>query len=187
MISGDGWGLGFPDMSYGWGKNPEKLNQENWPDRGSNPGPLGERQRSYPLATTYCIKSSLISLISILMYFFRLNSDICPPLWNSRLSRCGPRLDPRSGQLSWVRFLSGLFLTCKTTGNFSRQGPRISSGRHNHHSYSPCWNDWVSAYCVSFFIFCVLSEVAPALSWSLIRWGPPCPCVVKKVCMWSRD
>ena len=29
--------------------------------------------------------------------------------------------------------------------------------------------------------------MAPALSWFLIRGGPPCPSVVKKVCTWSRD
>ena len=33
-------------------KNPRKsLNQENWPDRESNPGPLGERKRCYPCTT----------------------------------------------------------------------------------------------------------------------------------------
>ena len=30
--------------------------------------------------------------------------------WYARLSRSGPGFDPRSGQVSWVRF----FLTCKT-------------------------------------------------------------------------
>ena len=35
-------------LSYSWGKN---LNQENWLDWGSNLGPLGERQRCYPLTT----------------------------------------------------------------------------------------------------------------------------------------
>ena len=38
--------------------------------------------------------------------------------------------------------------------------------------------------CIVFHV-CAVSEVAPALGWSLIRTGPPCPCVVKKVCMWS--
>ena len=32
----------------------------------------------------------------------------------------------------------------------------------------------------------VLSWRSPALSWSLIRGGPPSPCVVKNVCMWSK-
>ena len=39
------------------------------------------------------------------------------PLWarrqHARLSRSGPGFDPRSGQVSWVRFFSGFFLTCK--------------------------------------------------------------------------
>ena len=30
-------------LSYSWGKTPENLNQENWPDRGSNPDPLGKK------------------------------------------------------------------------------------------------------------------------------------------------
>ena len=33
--------------------------------------------------------------------------------------------------------------------------------------------------CIVFHV-CVVSEVVPALSSSLIRGGPPCPCVVKK-------
>ena len=41
-----------------------------------------------------------------------------PPLWvrrqHARLSRSGPGFDPRSGQVSWVRFCSWFFLTCKT-------------------------------------------------------------------------
>ena len=43
----------FPcHLSYTWGKNLGKnRNQENWPDRGSNPGPLGERQRCYRSTT----------------------------------------------------------------------------------------------------------------------------------------
>ena len=32
-------------VSYGWEKTRKKFNQENWPDRGSNPGSLCERQR----------------------------------------------------------------------------------------------------------------------------------------------
>ena len=35
----------------------------------------------------------------------------CPPLWvrrqHARLSRSGPGFDPRSGQVSWVRFFRG--------------------------------------------------------------------------------
>ena len=34
----------FPDIYLTVEENPEKPNQENWPDRGSNPSPLGERQ-----------------------------------------------------------------------------------------------------------------------------------------------
>ena len=41
MISGNGWGLCFPDICLTVEEEPrENLNQENWADRGSNPGPL---------------------------------------------------------------------------------------------------------------------------------------------------
>ena len=51
MVSGDGWSLCSRYLSDSWGKTSKNLNQENWPDWGSNPGPLGERQRCY-LSTT---------------------------------------------------------------------------------------------------------------------------------------
>ena len=52
MISGDGWGLSFPNICLTVEEKHRKSpNQENWPDRGSNPRPLGERQRCYPLTT----------------------------------------------------------------------------------------------------------------------------------------
>ena len=35
-------------LFYGWRKTPKKLNQGNWFDRRSKPGPLGERQWCYP-------------------------------------------------------------------------------------------------------------------------------------------
>ena len=38
----------FPSFVLQLRKTP---NQENWPERGSNPGPLGERQRCYPSTT----------------------------------------------------------------------------------------------------------------------------------------
>ena len=54
-----------------------------------------------------------------------LNSKLCGLGGSMRaLSRSGPGFDPRSGQVSWVRFFSGLFLTCKT--NFRKlQAPRF--------------------------------------------------------------
>ena len=60
------------------------------------------------------------------------------------------------------------------------QGPRISFGRRNHHSIFALLV-WLSVclVCIVFHVYAV-SDVAPALGWSLIRGGPPCPCVVKK-------
>ena len=52
MISRDGRGLRFPDICLTVEKKPQKnIHQENWPNWGSNPGPLSERQRCYPLTT----------------------------------------------------------------------------------------------------------------------------------------
>ena len=82
---------------------------------------------------------------------------------------------------------SGTFLTYKTkSGRLGLQGPRISFGRHNHPSIFTLL-EWMGAWmvCIVFHVR-VVSEVAPALSWYLIRAGSPCPCVVKNVCMWSR-
>ena len=46
MMFGDLVGLKLPDiLSYWWGKTPKKnITQESSPDRGSNPGPLSDRQ-----------------------------------------------------------------------------------------------------------------------------------------------
>ena len=69
MISGDGCGLNFPNNCLTLQeKSPKKLNQETRLDRGSNPGPLDERQRYYPLTTVVvschkillCLHGSLI-------------------------------------------------------------------------------------------------------------------------------
>ena len=52
MISGNGWGLNFPEIYLTVEEKPrEKLNQENWPDRRSNRGPLDGRQWLYPTTT----------------------------------------------------------------------------------------------------------------------------------------
>ena len=52
MISGNRWDLRFLTFVLQLSKNPGKtFNQENWPDRGSYPGPLGERQRCYSSTT----------------------------------------------------------------------------------------------------------------------------------------
>ena len=42
------------------------------------------------------------------------------------------RVRSRSGQVSMVRFFSGFFLTCKTSGSFRPTSPRISFSHHNH-------------------------------------------------------
>ena len=52
-------------------------------------------------------------IISFLVWNGRRRTTFWSPLWDTRqparLSRSGPGFDPRSGQVSWLRFLSGFF------------------------------------------------------------------------------
>ena len=107
-------------------------------------------------------------------------------------SRALPRSHlARSFHLSGIVlfFFSGGFLTCKTNVKKLYAAPpmvpRTSFDHHNHpyHVRLVTMNEWVNGIV---FNVCVVSEVAPALSWSFIWGGPPCFCVVKKVCMWSK-
>ena len=55
----------------------------------------------------------------------------------ARLSRSGPGFDPRSGQVSWVRFFRGFSSPVRQMSeSFRPQGPRISFGHHYHHQSS---------------------------------------------------
>ena len=54
----------------------------------------------------------MVNFTVIQYYKFKgLYTRFCPPLWSkwqhARLSRRGPGLNPRSGQVSWVRFFRG--------------------------------------------------------------------------------
>ena len=56
MISGDGWGVSFA----GIGLTVEEQTQPGTlADLGSNPDPLGERQRCYPSTTAVVTKHSI--------------------------------------------------------------------------------------------------------------------------------
>ena len=81
MISGDGWGLSFPNICITVEeKSWKNLNQENWPDQGSNPGLLGEKQRCYP-STKVVVGGIVVSLKTLLCrYSFELLSFIVIPL-----------------------------------------------------------------------------------------------------------
>ena len=68
MISEDGWGLRFPESCLTVEKkNRKNLNQENWPDHGSNPSPLGEKQRRYP--STIPVVNVILILVHACIYF----------------------------------------------------------------------------------------------------------------------
>ena len=84
----------------------------------------------------------------------------------------------------WGIFVVFPHLWDKCQETLGPRGPRISFGRRNPHSIFALLG-WlrVCLVCIVFHV-CAVSEVAPALGWSLIRGDPPCPCVVKKVCMW---
>ena len=70
----------------------------------------------------------------------RINKEIIS--WAARqvnkvksLSSSGPGFDPRSGQVSWVRFFRGFSSPVRQmSGSLRPQGPRISFGPHCHQS-----------------------------------------------------
>ena len=78
-----------------------------------------------------------------------------------------------------------LFLTCKT--NVRKVYAHKVTAYHVAViiilSYSPCTLlEWMGEWILRIvFHVRVVSEVAPALSWSLIRGGPPHPCMIKQV------
>ena len=64
--------------------------------------------------------------------------------------------------------------------------PRISFGRY--YLFVFALSEWMGAW-MAYLVFHVrvVSDMAPALKWSLIRGGTPCPRVVKSsLCMWSK-
>ena len=75
----------------------------------------------------------------------------------------------------------GVFLICKTNVKKfeAHMVPRISFDHHHpsHIRLVRMNDEWM--VCIAFKVRVV--SVAPSLSWSLICWGPPCPCVVKNV------
>ena len=98
----------------------------------------------------------------------------------------GPGSIPNRDRFPGWGFFSGFFLTCKTNVRklVAKKGPRISSGRHNHH-FIVASLDWVCVFRVHRLSCLCCLGVGPGielLRWYLIRGSPPCPCAVKKVC-----
>ena len=129
--------------------------------------------------------------------------NIIPGTFNSRntpifVHRCGagcsmrachpagPGSKPGRDKFSewcFLEFFSQLLDKCQEA--LDPQGPRISFGRHNH-SFIFALLEWMGMWMVcKIFHVRVVSEVPPGVSWSLIRGGPLCPCVIKKVCTYS--
>ena len=63
--------------------------------------------------------------------------------YHALLSRSGPGLDPRSRQISRLRFFSGFFLTCKTNvwKHLAPKDPQYHLA------------EWVREWCVTYFMF----------------------------------
>ena len=81
---------------------------------------------------------------------------------------------------------SGFFLTYKKNIRFFTPTVPEYLDLHNHpfmFALLVSMDAWM--LCIVFHVR-VVSEVASALSWSLMRGGHPCPCVVRKVCMHGR-
>ena len=194
----------FQHLSYRWGKTPKKLTQETCPDQGSNPGPLRDKRAcSLPPAPQRWTKLLYMSwkfyrkILNVLLQNL-LRMEHFEIFILKLVHRCGASGSMRACHAAapgsipgrdrfpgWGFF--GVFphLSDKCQVTLGPQGPRISFGLRNHHSIFALLG-WLSVWlvCIVFHVSAV-SVVAPALGWSLIREGPPCPCVVKKVSMWS--
>ena len=104
--------------------------------------------------------------------------------YHERLTGSRPGFDPRSGQVSWMRVLRGFSSSVR-----QMSGIFTPTGFPEYHLpitlmlIISALLEWMSEWmmCIVFNVRAV-SEVAPALGWSLIRRGPPCPYVVKKKC-----
>ena len=97
----------------------------------------------------------------------------------------GPGSIPGRDKCPGWGFSRGFSSPVKCQEVLGSQGPRMSFGRRNHPLIFASLK-WMGAWMVCIVLrVCVVSEVAPALSWSLIRGGLPCPSVVKKVCVRS--
>ena len=76
IILEDGWDLSFPDICLTFEENPRKNpNQENWPDRGQNPGPTLARDHSGGQVKNKIKYHSALILIIIIIIIIR---EICP-------------------------------------------------------------------------------------------------------------
>ena len=85
-------------------------------------------------------------------------------------------------------FIFGFFLTCKTNVRKleAQKVPEYHLAAIFIVSYSPCWNEWVCAWCISSFMF-VLSRRWPR-HWADHSSGKALHVLVwsKKVCIWSK-
>ena len=101
-------------------------------------GSFRNKVRQHFKVNQHCVLLNFeISIFKKLVVYSRFD----PPLWSKwqhvRLSRSGPGFDPRSGQVSWVRFFLGFSSPVRQiSGNFRppRSPNIISFGRRHHHS-----------------------------------------------------
>ena len=120
-----------------------------------------------------------------LWFFVNLIYSIGPPLWSRQqhacLSRSMPRFDPWQGQVSQVRFFPHLQTNIRKLQ--AHKVPKYHLAIIIILSYSPCSNEWVCECCVYHLsCLCCLGD-GPGIELIPHPGRPPCPCVVKKVCM----
>ena len=64
-------------LSYRWGKSTKKLIQETYPDRGSNPGPLGDIYLFEEPAILPRVTSGVVPIsLSLFQYVFKLSLSL---------------------------------------------------------------------------------------------------------------
>ena len=104
-----------------------------------------------------------------------------PPLWSRRYNARSVTQRARLRSLVGTSFL-GVFphVQDKYQENLGPQDPRISFGSYNN-PFILALLQWMGAWTVCIFHVHVVLEMDPALSWSLIRGGPPCLCVIKSL------
>ena len=75
------------------------------------PSKICSRSSSSTWQSVHTCDSVRLNLYKYISYYMTNSCSWCPPLWarwqHACLLRSGPGFDPRSGQVSWVRFFRG--------------------------------------------------------------------------------
>ena len=103
MLSGDRWGLSFPDICLRVEENPWKKPQLGKLNRpGIEPGSARRQATMLPSTTAEVIMILILRILGLLNRWHKKFQNFRRQ--HACLSRSGPGFGPRSGQVSWVRF-----------------------------------------------------------------------------------